>query len=186
MRAFSFIFGAAAGAAAAWFLDPDQGNRRRSIAQDKAGKYLRKGAAEADRKARYAGGQVKGAATQVSPIGGREDAGEGLNDAGLKAKVETEIFRDADAPKDKVSVNVEDGVVYLRGELSSQEQINRLADAARQVEGVRDVQNLLHAPGEPAQTAPGTGSPTFARLAAGAGSVASAVAACRNRSRSAR
>ena len=42
----SFLLGAAAGAAAAWFLDPNDGARRRSVAQDKAMKYARKGAAE--------------------------------------------------------------------------------------------------------------------------------------------
>jgi osmotically-inducible protein OsmY len=152
MGVFSFIFGAGAGAAAAWFLDPDNGNRRRSMAQDKAGKFARKGAAKAETKARYAGSQVKGAATEAAPFGGREDAGERLNDAGLKAKVESEIFRDVDAPKDRVSVNVEDGVVYLRGEVHSPEQITQLARAASEVDGVQDVRNLLHGPGQPAPT----------------------------------
>jgi osmotically-inducible protein OsmY len=156
MRLFTFIFGAAAGAAAAWFLDPDNGNRRRSVAQDKAGKYARKGAAEAERKARDAGAQVKGAAVQASPVGGRADAGERLNDAGLKAKVESEIFRDADAPKDKVSVNVEDRVVVLRGEVESPEQVTRLVREAGNVDGVQDVRNLLHGPDEPVPSAPGT------------------------------
>jgi len=154
MRSFSFILGAAAGAAAAWFLDPDSGNRRRSLAQDKAGKYVRRGAAEAERKARYAGGQVKGAAAEASPVTGHEEAGERLNDAGLKAKVETEIFRDAEAPKGDVSVNVEDGVVFLRGEVSAPEQVAALAEAAAKVEGVRGVENLLHGPGEPVPSEP--------------------------------
>ena len=154
MRLFSFIFGAAAGAAAAWFLDPNEGNRRRSVAQDKAAKYVRKGASEAERKARYAGGAVKGAAVGAAPVGGRPDAGERLNDAGLKAKVQSEIFRDADAPKGDVSVNVEDGVVYLRGEVPAPEQITKLTEAAANVEGVRDVQSLLHGPGVPVPSEP--------------------------------
>jgi osmotically-inducible protein OsmY len=154
MRLFSFISGAAAGAVAAWFLDPNEGNRRRSVAQDKARKYARKGASEAERKVRYAGGAVKGAAVEAAPVGGRADAGERLDDAGLKAKVESEIFRDDDAPKGRVSVNVEDGVVYLRGEVPAPEQITKLTEAARNVEGVSDVKNLLHGPGEPVPTEP--------------------------------
>jgi osmotically-inducible protein OsmY len=154
MRLFSFIFGAAAGAAAAWFLDPNEGNRRRSVAQDKAAKYVRKGASEAERQARYAGGAMKGAAVEAAPVGGRPDAGERLNDAGLKAKVESEIFREADAPKGSVSVNVEDGVVYLRGEVPAPEQVTELTEAASKVEGVRDVQSLLHGPGEPVPSEP--------------------------------
>jgi hypothetical protein len=49
-----------------------------------------------------------------------------------------------------VSVNVEDGVAYLRGQLEDRSAIDRLVEAVRQVEGVRDVQSLLHEPGEPA------------------------------------
>jgi osmotically-inducible protein OsmY len=151
MRVLTFISGAAAGAAAVWFLDPDSGARRRSVAQDKAGKYARKGAAEAGRKARFAGERAKGAAVGAAPVSQREDAGERLNDAGLKAKVESEIFRDADAPKDKVSVHVEDGVVVLRGEVEP-DQHTRLVEKASAVEGVREVRDLLHGPNEPAPT----------------------------------
>jgi osmotically-inducible protein OsmY len=148
----SFLLGAAAGAAAAWFLDPSDGVRRRNVARDKAFKYARKGAAEAEAKAGYAAGVAKGTAVQAAPGGGREDAGERLNDAGLAAKVESEIFRGEDVPKGAVSVNVEDGVVYLRGQVDSPETITQLERAAREVEGVRGVENLLHGPGEPAPT----------------------------------
>jgi osmotically-inducible protein OsmY len=148
----SFLLGAAAGAAVAWFLDPNDGARRRSVAQDKALKYARKGASEVEAQAKYAGGTVKGAAVQAAPGSGREDAGERLNDPALAAKVQSEIFRDADAPKGDVSVNVEDGVVYLRGQVDSPDAIGGLEQAARSVEGVRGVENLLHGPGEPAPT----------------------------------
>jgi osmotically-inducible protein OsmY len=146
------ILGAAAGFAAAWFLDPNDGARRRNVARDKALKYARQGKDEAVRRADYAAGQIKGAAVQKAPIGGREDAAERLNDPALKDKVESEIFREPDAPKDKVSVNVEDGVVYLRGQLDEREAIERLRDAAAKVEGVRSVESLLHTPDEPAPT----------------------------------
>jgi hypothetical protein len=69
-----------------------------------------------------------------------------LNDPTLENKVQSEIFRDADAPKGKVSVNVEHGVVFLRGELDSAKQIEELVDAAALVEGVKGVENLLHEP----------------------------------------
>jgi osmotically-inducible protein OsmY len=66
--------------------------------------------------------------------------------------VESEIFRDADAPKGSVDVNAEDGVIYLRGEVDDEQTIERLVGAARGVEGVRDVRSLLHTPGTPAPT----------------------------------
>ena len=45
---------------------------------------------------------------------------------------------------------VEDGVAYLRGQLDDDEAIGRLVNAVREVDGVRDVQSLLHQPGEAA------------------------------------
>jgi osmotically-inducible protein OsmY len=144
------ILGAAAGFAAAWFLDPNDGTRRRHVVRDKALKYARQGKEAAVRKADYTAGQVKGAAVESTPVGGREEAGERLNDPALQAKLETEVFRGADAPKDKVSVNVENGIAYLRGELDDREAIDRLVEAAGKVEGIRGVENLLHTPGEPA------------------------------------
>src|SRR4051812_50143948 len=112
MSARSLVFGAAAGAAAVWFLDPNDGARRRNMVRDKAFKYARQGGAEAQRKAGYAAGQAKGAVQDAAPTGGGKGHEE-LGDAGLARKVETEIFRAEDAPKGAVSVNVEAGVVYL-------------------------------------------------------------------------
>lgn len=149
---FKLLIGAAIGAAAAYFLDPNDGTRRRNLVQDKAGKYARQGKQQAERQASYATQTVKGKATAAAPGGGREPAGERLNDAGLQAKVQSEIFRGIDAPKDQVSVNVEDGVVYLRGEIDDPSAIESLRDAAGKVDGVRGVESLLHGPGQPAAT----------------------------------
>ena len=57
-----------------------------------------------------------------------------------------------------MSVNVEDGIVYLRGQIDSPDEIARLEQSARGVDGVRGVQNLLHRPGEeaPAKEEAGT------------------------------
>lgn len=146
------LFGAAAGFAAAWFLDPNDGARRRSVLQDKTAKYARKGKQEAVRKADYAAGHVKGAASSVTPGTSRDPAEERLNDPALARKVEAEIFRDAEIPKGDVSVNAEYGVIYLRGQLSDREQIDALVAKARAVDGVRAVENLLHLPSETAPT----------------------------------
>jgi osmotically-inducible protein OsmY len=147
---FKILIGAAIGAAAAWFLDPNDGTRRRNLARDKATKYARQGKEEAARKAAYAGQTVKAKATAAAPGTSREPAEERLNDPALRDKVESEIFRDPDAPKGQVSVNVESGIVFLRGEIEDRGTIERLRDAAAGVDGVRGVENLLHTPGEPA------------------------------------
>jgi osmotically-inducible protein OsmY len=141
MRVRDFIFGAAVGAAGAYFLDPDNGTRRRHVARDRGLAVGRDAVAEAERRARYAEGVAEGVVAKATPGGGRP--GEELNDPALARKVESEIFRPADAPKDKVDVNVEDHVVYLRGKLESGDQAKALVEAARQVDGVRDVESLI-------------------------------------------
>jgi osmotically-inducible protein OsmY len=100
---------------------------------------------------KYAG-QAKGVATSVTPGVGREPAEERLNDPALARKVESEVFRDDAIAKGNVAVNVEYGVVYLRGEVPSKDVIDELTTRARAVDGVRAVENLTHLPGEPAKT----------------------------------
>ena len=144
----TFILGAAAGAAAAHFLDPDNGARRRNTIRDRGASQARSAAATAQSQAKNVAGQAKGAASSVTPSKTRlEDA----DDVTLARKVETEIFRAADAPKGSVSVDVQDGIAHLRGE-AEPEWIERLAAEARNVDGIRGVENLLHAPGTPAPT----------------------------------
>jgi osmotically-inducible protein OsmY len=149
---FKILFGAAIGAAAAWFLDPNDGTRRRNVVRDKSMKYARKGQQQAASQATYAGNTIKRKAAAVAPGTGREPAGDRLNDPALKAKIESEVFRGGDLPKDRVSVNVEDGVAWLRGEVDDRPTISRIYQATARVEGVRGVENLLHVSGEPAPT----------------------------------
>jgi osmotically-inducible protein OsmY len=99
---------------------------------------------------RYAG-QAKGMAGSVPGVG-REPAEQRLNDPALAAKVESEVFRDQQIPKDKLSVNVENGAVYLRGEVPDQGTMDELIARARKVDGVKGVENLTHLPSEAAPT----------------------------------
>jgi osmotically-inducible protein OsmY len=79
-----------------------------------------------------------------------ERAEPAANDQALADRVKSEIFRPAESPKDSVSVNVENGVVFLRGEVKRPEQIDELVETTRSVEGVKAVQSLLHTPKTPA------------------------------------
>jgi osmotically-inducible protein OsmY len=72
------------------------------------------------------------------------------DDVTLARKVESQIFR-GDVPKGQINVNVEDGVVYLRGELEQPDLIDDLESQARKVQGVLAVENLLHVPGQEAR-----------------------------------
>ena len=69
------------------------------------------------------------------------------NDATLVAKVESEVFRDTEVPSGSVNVNAENGVVVLRGQLESEQLIDQLVAKVRKVQGVQDVESLLHLPG---------------------------------------
>jgi osmotically-inducible protein OsmY len=99
---------------------------------------------------RYAG-QAKGMAGSVPGVG-REPAEQRLNDPALARKVESEVFRDQQIPKDKLSLNVENGVAYLRGEVPDQDTMDELVGRARKVEGINGVENLTHLPSEAAPT----------------------------------
>ena len=57
------------------------------------------------------------------------------------------IFRDPDVPKGQIDVNAEDGIVILRGEVEGPALIKDLEEKTRSVQGVKDVENLLHLPG---------------------------------------
>ena len=141
------VVGAAGGATGAYFLDPQQGKRRRHVAFDRLMALARRGKAEGRRKAQYAAGVAKGTTAEAAGAG---DGAESLPDPALADKVRTEIFRGEDAPKGDVNVNAENGVVYLHGEVDPPAERDRLETSARQVKGVRNVVNMLHGPGEPA------------------------------------
>jgi osmotically-inducible protein OsmY len=128
-RAAPFVAGCIVGAAAEYLLDPGAGTRRR----------------DAVRRAKYMEGVAEGvahkAARTVHPV-----EHEPPDDVTLSRKVESIAFREAGTPKGHVSVNAERGVVYLRGQLDTSEQIDALVSAAGAVEGVKGVKNLLHTP----------------------------------------
>jgi osmotically-inducible protein OsmY len=71
-------------------------------------------------------------------VGSSGEPKPGMNDATLKAKVETELFPPADAPKGRVAIGVVDGVVELRGTAETQRQIRDLECRARGMPEVRD------------------------------------------------
>jgi osmotically-inducible protein OsmY len=113
--------------------------------------WLSKNQETAKRYVERYSGQAKGVAGSVPGVG-REPAEQRLNDPALAAKVESEVFRDGQIPKDKLSVSAENGVVYVRGELPDQDTMDELVARTRKVEGVQGVENLTHLPSEAAPT----------------------------------
>jgi osmotically-inducible protein OsmY len=120
--------------------------RRRNVLRDRVLAFFRR----SGRKAARSGRGVKAEAYGVTQkLRHRREQPKDYDDATLTRKVETQIFRDADAPKGSVDVNVQEGIVQLRGEVDRPQVIDELVRQARGVQGVRDVENLLHLPGQP-------------------------------------
>jgi osmotically-inducible protein OsmY len=145
MKAFALF--AAAGAALAYFFDPDNGKRRRHVAVDRAAALLRRFGRSAERAGRQAASEVYGAGMKVAHA--KEESKPQPNDAALVQKVESEVFRDPSIPKGQINVNAENGVVYLRGRVDSPDLVEQLERAVRDVQGVRDVENLVQVGPEP-------------------------------------
>jgi BON domain len=98
-------------------------------------------------------------------VGGSGEPRPGMDDATLKAKVQTELFRPVAAPKGGVTIGVVDGVVELRGTAQTQRQIRDFERRAREIPEVRDVENRLHQPSTPARTGSDAPAPAPKRSA---------------------
>ncbi len=98
---------------------------------------------------RFLGAAMVAAALALSACASRDDsskrgAGEFTSDAALVTKVKTAIASDAGlGSASAINVNAYRGVVQLSGFVDSQEKIERAAQAARNVEGVRTVENNI-------------------------------------------
>jgi osmotically-inducible protein OsmY len=130
-----------------FIFDRANARRRRHMARERGLAKLRRRSREAVRRAKYTEGVAEGvahrAAHAMPGVGKRK---EPLDDVSLAQKVEGEAFRQAGVSKAHVSVNAERGVVYLRGRLDSEREIEKLVRATGAVEGVTRVENKLHTP----------------------------------------
>jgi osmotically-inducible protein OsmY len=133
------------GALAEYFLDRQNGARRRHVVRDRTRAALRRRSREAARRAKYLEGVAEGVAYKAAhAVPGVSGHKEPPDDIALAQKVESIAFRKARVPKGQVSVNADNAVVYLRGHLGSDDQIEELVQATQGIEGVNGVKNLLH------------------------------------------
>lgn len=140
------LLAGAAGAAAAFFLDPVSGKRRRHVARDWVAARFRDAGSRARRVGRAAGAEAYGTWRSATHV---REASLPENDAILAHKVESEVFRGFEVPSGRINVNAESGVVTLRGTVDRPNQIEELERRTREVNGVRDVHNLVHLSGAP-------------------------------------
>ena len=141
------LAGAAAGAVAVYFFDPERGRARRAQFVDWAGARLRRGWRAANQLgARTASNATALPQKMVSLRSGPRPA----DDLTLRDRVESEVFRNADLPKGQINLDVESGVVTIRGQVENAFQIASVEKAVLKVPGVVGVENLLHVDGTPA------------------------------------
>jgi BON domain len=146
----------AAALVVAYFASPRQGRRRRKMVGQRVAGGARHTARAGRRATRHAASEVRGAAQRALHPRSRQSPPP--DDVTLAHKVETEIFRPADAPKGTINVNAVNGVVFLRGVAQTPEQIRDLERQVQSIPGVKNVENLLHLPGTPApHDSPSTG-----------------------------
>jgi osmotically-inducible protein OsmY len=139
-----FALGTTLGALLAYFFDPQNGKRRRHLLADRTAAVFRSGGRHAAQTGRAVAAEAYGVSQKVTHL---KEEPKDFDDATLADKVRSEVFRDPQVPKGDINVNVQEGVVQLRGQVERPELIETLVEQTRKVQGVRDVENLLHTPG---------------------------------------
>jgi osmotically-inducible protein OsmY len=125
-----------------YYLDPDRGRSRRARTRDQLAARRRQLARERERTRRYEEGVERGLEHGSIPTDAPAD------DQALADRVKSAL-----GPRlhhDRVSLDVTEGAVELRGELDDEASIEQLVLRVRAVPGVRSVVSLLHLPGQPA------------------------------------
>jgi hypothetical protein len=141
------VSGAVAGAVAVYFLDPQHGRARRAQFVDWSGARLRRGWKAVNELGARTGANASALPQRmVSLRSGPRPA----DDLTLRDRVESEIFRNGDLPKGQINLDVESGVVTIRGQVENAFQIASVEKAVLKVPGVVGVENLLHIDGTPA------------------------------------
>lgn len=141
------LSGALAGAAAVYFFDPQQGRARRAQFIDWSGARVRRGWRALNQIGSRAGSNAAAFPQRMVAL---RSGPRPADDLTLRDRVESEVFRNADLPKGQINIDVESGVVTIRGQVDNAFQIAKVEKDVLKVPGVVGVENLLHVNGTPA------------------------------------
>jgi len=133
-----FLTGAALGAGAAYWFDPQRGSRRRALARDQAIRIAGEVVGQADAGARDFSHRVHGIASHARWLLRKE---EHASDDVIRARVRATLGHVTHHPHG-IEVRVEDGRVELSGAVPVHDRIPLLRHVA-QVPGVRSVHDDL-------------------------------------------
>jgi hypothetical protein len=153
MNTGNLLAGVGLGAALAFVLDPNMGNRRRALVRDQLVRTSRKTRDGFDATARDVANRTRGIAASTRARLRRDE----VDDVRLIERIRAKLGRACSHPH-AIEVHVQDGNVTLRGRILSREQTNVLS-AVSDVRGVRAVTNELEphdsSEGIPALQGPG-------------------------------
>ena len=143
MSKFVRIVGVGAAAAAAMYLlDPERGRSRRAKLSDQAAAMARMAEEKARAQAEHQKGVAQGLAHDLTePF--RPD--REFDDETLHQKVKSEAIGRWDGPKNDVEVDVDDGVVTLKGNVDA-EKVDDLIRLVKGVPGVASINDQLSVP----------------------------------------
>lgn len=138
--------GAAIGATASYLLDPDRGQARRVELEQQAGRLARESAESARQSLEDRTQRAVGAVHEATP------EVEEPSDAVVLERVRSDAIGPSAARNSGIVTTIADGVVAVRGQVESDPQRRDLFDRILAVDGVRDIEDLTHLPGDPAPT----------------------------------
>lgn len=140
-RLFWIATGVGLGTAAAYFLDPDRGRRRRAELSQRATAQVNDLSDTVQNKADYAAGVAKGTAVE----GAKRTFGDTPpgDPETLRQKIRSEIVGHVDGAESVVIAVHDQGRVTLKGTVASSETERALLERTRRVPGVATVESNL-------------------------------------------
>ena len=144
-KVFRLAIVSGAGAAAAYFFDPERGVARRKQAKGQADALIRRKQADAEGKARHAANVAMGEAAEAQGAG----VPRPVDDVEVVNVVKQSLARLSVDTTD-VAVESVDGVVTLRGQVGGDDAQAEVERAVSETPGVVAVESFLHTPGTPA------------------------------------
>jgi hypothetical protein len=148
-RAAPLIGAGAAGAVLAFVFDPDRGRSRRAKAKDMIAGRARRTARVTGKKTRYVAGKMRGMRHRMATGIDEKDLELPPDDRTLVDKIKSQAIG-LNWDQSRIVINSVSGIVELRGEVDTPEDMERLEKAVRQVPGVIGVENMLHIKGSAA------------------------------------
>jgi len=137
-KALAILCSIGIGAALMYFLDPDSGRRRRTLAAEKSARLKRSALDRQDAIVRNALHRVNGT---LAGIRARLRPEEPVDDGVLVERVRAAMGHVVGDPR-AVEVRVHEGRVTLKGPVR-QDEMGELVACAKRVRGVREVDNRL-------------------------------------------